>query len=92
MKIIDKLKQLRHWREMVRDLKLKRAGQRRIAPYGARGRTHVLDTDTPSGLPGNVIKAIAEGKCKITARHYHAATGEWEDLGELKAKGGKGHG
>lgn len=87
MKIWDKLKQLRHWREMLREPKLKRSGQTRTAPYGSRGRTHALKNASGGRLPDNVMKAVAKGEVRITARHFHADTGKWEELGELKPAG-----
>lgn len=71
---------LRHWREVLKDIKLWRAGQRRVAPYGSRGRTHeARHGDLPKG--GHTQAARVKLVPTLRARKYHADTGEWEDLG-----------
>ncbi len=74
------IKKLRYWREMLHDVKLRRSGQRRVAPYGSRGRTHEgLDGSLPRG--GHTQLARVKLVPTLRARHYHAKTGKWEDLG-----------
>ena len=86
MKLLDKVRRafraLKHWREVLADLKIYRSGQRRIAPYGTRGRTHELDGQPIVG-GGLNMKARATLTPVLRARHFHADTGEWEDLGVI---------
>jgi hypothetical protein len=86
MKLLNKVSRafraLKHWREVLRDFKLRSEGQRRIAPYGTRGRTHEL-AGAPVVGGGLNMRARATMVPVLRARHFHADTGEWEDLGTI---------
>ena len=74
---------LLHWREVLHDVKLHRAGMRRVAPYGARGRTYgaVPGIEIPKG--GHTQAARVKVVPTLSARHFHADTGKWENLGVI---------
>ena len=64
------------------DWKARRRGERRVAPYGATGRIYERIVEKESG-PTRSIKVKTEGIVSISARKFNAATGQWEDLGEI---------
>ncbi len=72
---------LLHWREVLHDMKLYRAGQRRIAPYGSRGRTHEARAGVDLPEAGHTQVARVTLVPTLRARVFHTKTGEWEDLG-----------
>ena len=62
------------------DFKAWRRGERRIAPHGATGRIY----ERKNGHDSKMLKhAVTKPEVVISARVYRAATGQWEDLGEI---------
>lgn len=66
------------------DYKAWRRGEHRVAPHGATGRIYAR-TGQEGGTSGK-MKVETEGLVSISARKFNAATGQWEDLGDI-AKG-----
>lgn len=68
------------WRELREDFKAWRRGERRVVPYGVRGRVYERISPPPS-LGG----LLATGRFKASIRptgYYNAAEGRWYDVDE----------
>ena len=61
----------------------KRRGDKRIAPTATRGRVYARRKDREDS--GNRLSAKTRPRATISARVFHATTGEWEDLGVISS-------
>ena len=71
-------------RSLIEDFRAWKRGETRVASRKLTGRVYALK-ETPKA--GDGIKVMrSKGMLTLNRRVYRAATGEWEDLPEIRTK------
>jgi hypothetical protein len=60
------------FKELAADFAAMRRGEKRVEPYGTRGRVYVpVDEDSPRGKRAGIMGAIVRPRAKVVARIWN---------------------